>query len=124
MRMKIHALLITSGLLFAITGAAMADDHLFNAGIGVNPVQHNSAQHPTAHFANSTASGRSQVTKNDPLGTGKGQGSPFVGNDQATPSNDNGRANPTEAEKTTPSKPAGQTAAPGHTPGGNPASGH
>jgi len=31
--MKKHALLITSGLLLAITGAAMADDHLFNAGV-------------------------------------------------------------------------------------------
>jgi hypothetical protein len=29
--MKMHALLITSGLLFVITGAAKADDHLFQA---------------------------------------------------------------------------------------------
>jgi hypothetical protein len=50
--MKMHALLITSGLLFAITGAAKADDHLFEA------TQHGLTETSTGFMDLSTATTR------------------------------------------------------------------
>jgi hypothetical protein len=63
--MKMHALLITSGLLFAITGAAKADDHLFEA------TQHGLTETSTGFIHGDHA---------------PGQGSPFTGADRGTPS--------------------------------------
>jgi hypothetical protein len=93
-----HALLITGGLLFAITGAAMADDHLFNAGVDNPGPAKNNAGHPTGHFEGSTASLVSHATTTNKAGNGgdlaNGQGSPFAGADRGTPSNDIGNGNP------------------------------
>ena len=66
--MKKHALLITSGLLLAITGAAMADDHLFNAGVENDIGQKNNAPHLTGHFEGSTASFHSHATVTNKAG--------------------------------------------------------
>ena len=90
MTVKIHALLITSGLLFAITGAAMADDHLFNAGVANDEGQNNHAPHLTGLFSGSTASTHSHATTTNPAGhsgdLANGQGSPFAGEERGTPS--------------------------------------
>jgi hypothetical protein len=86
--MKMHALLITSGLLFAITGPAWADDHLFQAGFGEGAVQTNSAPHPTGLFRDTT--GRAQAIAHGDLAPG--QGSPFTGEHLGTPSTDNDTA--------------------------------
>jgi hypothetical protein len=101
--MKMHALLITSGLLFALTGAAKADDHLFQATNNIH-TQHGLTEDSTGFI------------HGDPA---PGQGSPFTGLDQKIPATDNEtanmRVNPTGAEKTTPSKPAdGATSANSH----------
>jgi len=88
--MKKHALLITSGLLLAITGAAMADDHLFNAGVENDIGQKNNAPHLTGHFEGSTASFHSHATVTNKAGhsgdLANGQGSPFAGEHLGTPS--------------------------------------
>ena len=89
--MKIHAFLITSGLLVAITGAAKADDHLSNA---------------LDHGLGGPASGTAQsTTKSD----APGQGSPFSGNDTGTPSNDIGATPKGEGPH------GNASSAPGHT---------
>jgi hypothetical protein len=95
--MKLHALLITSGLLVAITGAATADDHLFNAGVANDEGPTNSAPHPTGLFDGSTASTHSQATTENPAGhsgdLAPGQGSPFTGEETKTPATDTDAAN-------------------------------
>jgi hypothetical protein len=70
--MKIHALLISSGLLFAITGAATAADHLFQA----------------------MEKGHISSTAVTAAGEAPGRGSPFTGNpeDAGIPSTDTGAA--------------------------------
>jgi hypothetical protein len=111
--MKIHALLITSGLLFAITGAATADDHLFNAGIANDEGQNNSAPHPTGLFAGSQASTHTHAATTNPAGhsgdLAPGRGSPFTGEERGTPSSEVG------AEHSPHTGPSGNaTSAPGH----------
>ena len=106
-----NALLITSGLLFAITGAAMADDHLFNAGVDNDVGPKNHASHPTGLFSGSTASTRSHATTTNPAGhsgdLANGQGSPFAGEERGTPSS------AVHSTKTGPNGNA--SSAPGHT---------
>jgi len=74
MTMKMNALLITSGLLFVITGAAKADDHLFQATNNTH-TQAGLTEQSTG-FINGDR--------------GKGQGSPFTGEHTGTPSSDPG----------------------------------
>jgi hypothetical protein len=87
--MKIHALLISSGLLFAIAGPAWADDHLFQAGFGENDVQTNPAPVSTGLFRDTN--GQTQAIAHGDKAPG--QGSPFTGNEQKTPATDTAKAN-------------------------------
>src|SRR5262245_49486863 len=72
MTTKIHALLISSGLLFAITGAAVAADHLYQAEL----------------------KGKISTTAINAAGEAPGRGSPFTGNpeDAGIPSTDTAAA--------------------------------
>ena len=75
--MKIPTLFITAASVIALSGTAMADDHLFNA------LQHGLLNNPNSQgFAN----GDNRPGQSDNSGTpAPGQGDPFFGSDNAVP---------------------------------------
>jgi hypothetical protein len=94
--MKIHALLIGTGLLFAMTGAAVAADHLFQA----------------------EQNGKISSTAINAAGEAPGRGSPFTGNpaDAGIPSTDTQAArNAVVGGSDTGRSPGKASSAPGHT---------
>jgi hypothetical protein len=76
--MKIRTLLITAASVIALSGAAMADDHLANAQ------DHGLSGNPNSQGA---ANSDNRPGQSDNSGTpAPGQGSPFSGEDTHTPS--------------------------------------
>jgi|SRR5262245_1071248 len=80
--MKIRTLLITAASVIALSGTAMADDHLFNAmQHGLDPMHNQNSK----GVANSDHRPGLRVGQEDQFTAAPGQGSPFSGGDTHTP---------------------------------------